>query len=230
MCKYRVLCTTSRRTQPRHCSYVINLWPNKGMQRQVTWRLIFFMFWRFIFTIDRFDKILFMNWLYYRCRTEGELAGDDGENSMYFDMPVNLTTCHCIGPVHSDNNDNQGPLGGKYIDDTERWTFVLKPFEKFQRRVTNNVICLNFHSSKDCCRKVNAQKRRNVQALKNQTRWETIATKMMGIFGLCFTGLGFHPAPYYQCIAHLVNGMYWITMVPGDMALKQLYDVGQDTS
>ena len=77
---------------------------------------------------------------------------------------------------------------------------------------------------------MNAQKRRNVQALKNQTRWETIATKMMGIFGLCFTGLGFHPAPYYQCIAHLVNGMYWITMGLGDMALKQLYDVGQDTS
>ena len=78
-----------------------------------------------LFFIDRFDKILFMNWLYYRCRTEGELAGDDGENSMYFDMPVNLTTCHCIGPVHSDNNDNQGPLGGKYIEDIDKRTFVL---------------------------------------------------------------------------------------------------------
>ena len=127
MCKYRVLCTTSRRTQPRHCSYLINLWPDKGMQRQVTWSLIFY-FLRFIFgfcTINKFDPILCMNWLYFRCRTEGELDGDDGENSMYFDMPVNLTTCHCIGPVHSDNNDNQGPLGGKYIEDIDKRTFVL---------------------------------------------------------------------------------------------------------
>ena len=83
-----------------------------------------------------------MRGLYYRCRTEGETAGADGENSMYFDMPVNLTTCHCIGPVHSDNNDNQGPLGGKYIEDIDKRTLEL-----LNVGFTNNVICSNFYSS-----------------------------------------------------------------------------------
>ena len=78
--------------------------------------------------MNQYDKISCMNGLYYRCRTEGETAGADGENSMYFDMPVNLTTCHCIGPVHSDNNNNQGPLGGKYIEDIDMWTLVLQHF------------------------------------------------------------------------------------------------------
>ena len=37
---------------------------------------------------------------------------------MFFDMPVNRTTCHCIGPAYADissgeTKDNQGPLGGK---------------------------------------------------------------------------------------------------------------------
>ena len=78
-----------------------------------------------ILAITQNDKISCINGLSYRCRTEGETAGADGENSMYFDMPVNLTTCHCIGPVHSDNNDNQGPLGGKYIENIDKWTLEL---------------------------------------------------------------------------------------------------------
>ena len=131
--------------------------------------------------MNQYDTISCMNGLYYRCRTEGERAGADGENSMYFDMPVNLTTCHCIGPVHSDNNDNQGPLGGKYIENIDKLTLELQHFF-IKRQVTNNVICFNFYSIKDCCRKVNALKRRNAQALKNQIRLVTIATKMMGIF------------------------------------------------
>ena len=47
----------------------------------------------------------------------GKDKSKDGENSMFFDMPVNKTTCHCIGPAYADGSsgdtkDNQGPLGG----------------------------------------------------------------------------------------------------------------------
>ena len=50
---------------------------------------------------------------YFRCIAQGKTNSPDGENSMYFNMPVNKTTCHCIGPVNSDSVDNQGPLGGE---------------------------------------------------------------------------------------------------------------------
>ena len=54
----------------------------------------------------------------FRCIQLGKDKSKDGENSMFFDMPVNKTTCHCIGPAYADFNsgdtkDNQGPLGGK---------------------------------------------------------------------------------------------------------------------
>ena len=53
-----------------------------------------------------------------RCRELGKNKSKDGENSMFFDMPLNRTTCHCIGPAYADKTsddtkDNQGPLGGK---------------------------------------------------------------------------------------------------------------------
>ena len=54
----------------------------------------------------------------FRCMALGKAKSVDGENSMFFDMPVNKTTCHCIGPAYAsandgDTKDNQGPLGGK---------------------------------------------------------------------------------------------------------------------
>ena len=43
---------------------------------------------------------------------------------MFFDMPVNRTTCHCIGPAYAtyssgDTKDDQGPLGGKFFHSLE---------------------------------------------------------------------------------------------------------------
>ena len=56
--------------------------------------------------------------IYFRCIALGKAKSVDGENSMFFDMPVNRTTCHCIGPAYADassgdTKDNQGPLGGE---------------------------------------------------------------------------------------------------------------------
>ena len=52
---------------------------------------------------------------------------------MFFDMPVNRTTCHCIGPAYADissgdTKDNQGPLGGKLC---RIHTLILIQLESF---------------------------------------------------------------------------------------------------
>ena len=105
---------------------------------------------------------------------------------MFFDMPVNKTTCHCIGPAYADFNsgdtkDNQGPLGGKIL--FYSFSKVLKQVYvkifKFKFLIEYSLKFLNL-STQDLYPKKNVLSQ-NVHQRKSPILLETIATKMMAI-------------------------------------------------